>query len=200
MAESRTIKGIHTMKNDTNYFEALKNLLATKQYFHKLLASDEFKWANFYDYQLTEVTLHNCPMFLEGDLRRIVVGNFNRVTMAVTIDNQNDGICHSTEVKVIVPDHLRDQVLNLKTDTGILLDVKYIKFDVAVHIFELVSIIKHNLPLKFAYCVCTGDNITDESAGLCKSILGYTKDSYSETCPLCGSTTKMVRNVYEDMG
>lgn len=183
-----------------NYFEALKNLLATKQYFHKLLDSDAFKQANFYDCQLTDVALHNSPMFLEGDLRRIMVGNFNKVTMTVTIDNQNDGICHSTEVGVIVPDHLRDQVLSLKTDTGILLDVRYIKLDVATYTFELTSIIKHNLPLKFAYCICTGDNVRDKGAELCKAILGYTKDSYSETCPLCGSTTKMVRNVYEDIG
>ena len=164
--------------------------------FMDIINSSDFQQ---YDPNTARLALHGARMTLTGDLRSINIGRFNQVSLAVTIDNKPNIICKSTEVRVDVPASMKDEVLKLKPDTGLVLVVKYNKMDVIVDTFELVEIKEYNLDLHYAYCVCIGDNPNPNSGSdICHRIFGYTKDDYANYCPICGSKVAYFNNVYSD--
>ena len=188
------------MTNDTdrNQFEALAKLLKTELNFNDFLNSMEFKRANFEDTDLAHHLLRGKVFTVVGDIRSINITAYNCVQLMLTISNEFNGVSSSTEVVVYVPDHLRDEVLSLKTDTGIYLRAKYIKFNVVVDTFELLGIKSTSNDLNFPYFVCSGDNKNPEAyADFCHRVFGYTEESRSDFCPICGSRIKSYNNIYD---
>lgn len=180
-------------------FEAVGKLLEQKPDFKKFLDSKEFREAAMADTDIAHNILRGKTFILTGDLRSIHIGEFGSMSMLVTIGNTFDGINKSTEVCVEVPDNLYADVLSMKPDTGVVFEVKYKKFNVVVDTFELLGVQDYNKPLNFPYCVCMGDNPDPNAyADMCYRILGYAEADYSDHCPLCGSKTRKVRDVYTE--
>lgn len=180
-------------------YRDFNNLLESKPDFLDVLNSQQFRQASLVDPDLARRFMTNRVLKIHGDIRTITIGAFNNVCMAITIDNKFNGICDCTDVRVDVPRHLCDSVLRLRTDTGVSVLAKYKKLDVIIDSFELVEILESEKDLNFPYCVCLGDNPDERAyADVCHRVLGYHKSEYTEYCPLCGSHTKYVKNVYAD--
>lgn len=157
--------------------------------FKDVITSSEYKLLGLnYTGSPDYILLHK-HFSLAGDIRSINISAFNHVSMAVTISNKSDSLCKTLEVRVDVPSHLKDEVLKLKPDTGVVLNVKYTGINVMAYTFELEEIIECDKELYFAYCVCSN---TDG----CKYISGYSESDYTKYCPLCGAKTKFIKNVY----
>lgn len=181
------------------YFDNLVKILETEPDFKDMVESKEFKRALLADNTVAYHVLRGKRFTLHGDIRSIHIGQFGAMCIALTINNEFNGINTSTEVRVDVSKDLYEKVMKLRPDTGVELKVKYKKFDVVVDTFELIEVTKHSNSLYFPYCVCTGDNIGPNSGtDRCHRILGYTKNEYSDHCPYCGSNTKKCNNAYTD--
>lgn len=134
---------------------------------------------------------------LFGDIRRIVIGQFNEISIVLTVDNKYNGINDSIEVRVDVPIELSDKVLQLKPDTCVRLIAIYKGRDVVIDTFTLCEIIEVRDSLRFPYYVCTGDNADPYSgSNTCNKIFGYTDADKHEYCPYCGSSVKKFSQVY----
>ena len=178
-------------------FEAVGKLLEQKPDFKQFIDSKEFKLANLADTDAAHFVLKNKEFTLSGDVRSIHILEFGRVSISVTIGNTFNGVSKSTEIRVDVPDNLAEDVLKLKPDTGVVFGVKYKKFNVVIDVFELITIKESNKPLNFPYCICLGDNDDPRAyADVCHRIFGYSKEDYHEHCPLCGSKTIKISDVY----
>lgn len=134
------------------------------------------------------------PIRLIGDIRKIVFYGRDHINIIATISN-TPYVLGTYEVKVIVPNHLKDKISDLLTDTGFNFEVLFVDQNT----FVLNDIISKNNLLNFPYCICSGDNPNpDAHADICHRVFGYSKSDYSTYCPLCGSNTEMVYNVYDE--
>lgn len=182
-------------------FKAVDELLKQKPDFKQFIDSKEFKMANLADTDAAHFVLKNKEFTLSGDVRSIHIFEFGKVSMSITIGNEFNGISKSTEVRVDVPASLAEAVLKLKPDTGVVLGVKYKEFSVVIDVFELLTIKESNKLLNFPYCICIGDNDDPRAyADVCHRIFGYSKEDYHSNCPLCGSKTIKVSDVYSKEG
>ena len=68
-----------------------------------------------------------------------------------------------------------------------MLRVRYTGYKNNWHTFSLIDILGSSLPLYFDYCICSNKE--------CKYVLGYTQNTYNNTCPVCGKRTLMVNNI-----
>lgn len=182
-----------------NHAKSLCNLLESKPDYKEFIHSQEYRAVVMNDPDKSDFILRNKEFILHGDIRSIQISSFGNVSMALTIDNKFNGITSTTEVRIDVPENLRYEIIKLRPDTGVTLRAKYLKLNVVVDTFELISIEEKELPLYFPYCVCMGDNPNPGSySDICHRIFGYAESDYSDRCPLCGSTTKKFTNVYTE--
>lgn len=139
---------------------------------------------------LAQHLMYGKKMRLKGDLRTITIGEF-RMWMAVTLNNVSYAPQHEFRVIVTVPNKLEYEVLKLKTNTSVELIAVYQQTSLPLDSFELVEIVKTSDELIFPYCICTGNKNKD-----CHNSLGYTIHERADICPVCGSKTTLVYNVY----
>lgn len=176
-------------------FKDFGNLVVSKPDFYNLINSKEFKLASIADHRFLKTVMRNREMTVRGDVRTVNITRFGAISISITIDNKFNGLTSSTEVRVDVPDSLYNEVISsIRPDTGVILNVIYKKLDVIVDTFELVSIVESNMDLNFPYYVCEG--LDTES--ICYYILAYRDTECNSHCPMCGSRTRRINNVYTD--
>lgn len=171
----------------------LGKLLSSVPDYKKLITSAEYTAVSFENPELAQSLLCGKSMKLKGDLRTITVGGFGKVWLMVTLDNVSYAPQREFRVVVTVPDWLKDEVMKLKPDTNVELLVVYTKEGLPVESFELVEVLSTSDELNFPYCICTGNN--DKN---CHASLGYTLHERDTKCPVCGSKTALVYNVYTE--
>lgn len=143
--------------------------------------------------------MRNRVFKIKGDVRYIHIGFAGAVTMSITIDNRHNGVCKHTDVAVDIPPGLVDKVLKIKPDTYVEVRAKYIKLDTVVDRFILMEIIENKEELMFPYYVCNCDNPDKNSYSEdCYYNLGFEDTNIGNSCPMCGSTTKPIYNVYSE--
>ena len=118
--------------------------------------------------------------------------------LRITLDNTS--VFGSSEVGFVsVPtERIREILdLHLKVETGITLRV--VVDDFAMNHFTFVDMVDYNQDLNYPYYVCNKDNKDSEScSSSCGYILGFLQKSSSDVCPLCGSTTRKVVDMYKE--
>lgn len=161
-----------------NYMDLYKNGEFTK------LLTDEFE---------LQYIMKNFPIRLVGDIRKIIFYGRNHAEIIATINNKPE-LLGTYEAKIIIPDNMKDKICDILTDTGFEFKVFFIN----QYNFVLNEIISKNNLLNSPYCICSGNNPDPNAyASLCHKVLGYSTSSYSDYCPLCGSNTEMVYDVYK---
>lgn len=169
------------LENNPNikYMDLYENKAFTK------LLTDEFE---------LQYVMKNFPIRLVGDIRNIIFYGRNHAKIIATINNKPD-LLGTYEAKIIIPDNMKDKICDILTDTGFEFEVLFVDQNT----FVLNDIISKNNPLNFPYCICSGNNPEPNAhASLCHKVLGYSTSSYSDYCPLCGSNTEMVYDVYKE--
>lgn len=161
--------------------------------YNDFIQSAAYAVVSFMNPDLAQHLMYGKKMKLKGDLRTITVGGFGKVWLMVTLDNVSYAPQREFRVVVTVPDWLKDEVMKLKPDTNVELLVIYTKEGLPVESFELVEVLSTSDELSFPYCICTGNNDKD-----CHASLGYTIHERANICPVCGSRTALVYNVYTE--
>ena len=181
-----TTKRLETIAKMIEEGKDLNSIMSTTDY--AMLSADT---------KQTNYIFNGSKVKIKGDLREIRFEAFGEVRMFITIDN-HAVLTGEERVAVKIPKGMVDEIFNKKilTDTSIEITAE---FTAAYGIFNLVSIDNWNGELIFPYAVCAGDNKNPNSgADICHHIYGYKKADYPDHCILCGSSIRMVKNVYEE--
>lgn len=63
---------------------------------------------------------------VNGDLKRIVVEELNQIEIIVCLGFWERAACVNAEFRISIPDHMQDYIRNLKTDTGVVLEIEVV--------------------------------------------------------------------------
>lgn len=173
---------------DRNVDRIIKTLMQGNTDFYEFYQSRDYMMLSHKYDAFSKRFLSGIQFKLDGDIDSMHWGSMNKMTLIVCLSDK-PSITTTFTVTVIVPEHLRDDVLNrIKVDTRVGLTVVYDSFEFN-HVFRLVSIDPVSTKLKFKYCICS-----DKS---CNMNFGVGEVDREEHCPICGSPTMLVEDIWE---